>query len=81
MRPARASTSPIERGTLQLTIDGASHMLAAGDSIYYAGDCRHAFANPGREPCVYYLAMDARRRAARTPGEAGCRRSARGGRS
>ncbi len=48
----------IERGTLQLTIDGMSHTLRAGDSIYYHGDCLHTFANPGAIPCVYYLAMD-----------------------
>ena len=47
----------MERGTLQLTIDGTSHLLRAGDSAYYAGDCHHQFVNPGREPCVYYLAM------------------------
>lgn len=48
----------IESGTLLLTIDGAPYTLHAGDSIYYAGDCVHAFMNPGRKPCVYYLAMD-----------------------
>jgi transcriptional regulator with XRE-family HTH domain len=48
----------VERGTLTLTLDGAVHTLRAGDSIYYAGDCHHAFANPGARPCVYYLAMD-----------------------
>ena len=32
-------------------------MLRAGDSAYYAGDCHHQFVNPGRELCVYYLAM------------------------
>jgi transcriptional regulator with XRE-family HTH domain len=48
----------VERGTLQLTIDGAAHTLRAGDSAYYAGDCHHQFTNPGREPCVYYLAME-----------------------
>ena len=48
----------VERGTLRLTLDGVAHILRAGDSIYYAGDCRHAFANPGARPCVYYLAMD-----------------------
>jgi XRE family transcriptional regulator, regulator of sulfur utilization len=48
----------VERGTLRLTVDGAVHLLRAGDSVYYAGDCVHAFANPGRVPCVYYLAMD-----------------------
>ena len=48
----------VERGTLRLTIDGSAHTLHAGDSIYYAGDCLHGFANPGPRPCVYYLAMD-----------------------
>jgi quercetin dioxygenase-like cupin family protein len=48
----------VERGTLRLTIDGGAHTLKAGDSIYYAGDCLHGFANPGIRPCVYYLAMD-----------------------
>lgn len=48
----------VERGLLRLTVDGAAHLLHAGDSIYYAGDCVHAFANPGGEPCVYYLAME-----------------------
>jgi XRE family transcriptional regulator, regulator of sulfur utilization len=48
----------VERGTLRLTLDGTVHTLRAGDSVYYAGDCLHAFANPGARPCVYYLAMD-----------------------
>jgi transcriptional regulator with XRE-family HTH domain len=48
----------IERGMLLLTIDGVAHRLSAGDSIYYDGNCVHAFLNPGSEPCVYYLAMD-----------------------
>src|SRR5256885_1200371 len=48
----------MERGRLRLTLDGVEHVLRAGDSIYYAGDCRHAFAHSGDEPCVYYLAME-----------------------
>jgi XRE family transcriptional regulator, regulator of sulfur utilization len=48
----------IERGMLRLTINGTPYTLQAGDSIYYDGDCWHGFANPGDEPCVYYLAMD-----------------------
>jgi transcriptional regulator with XRE-family HTH domain len=48
----------MERGTLRLTIDGTPHTLSAGDSIYYAGDCWHGFANPGRVTCAYYLAME-----------------------
>jgi len=48
----------IESGTLLLVVDGEAHTLRAGDSIYYDGDCMHAFSNPGRTPCTYYLAMD-----------------------
>jgi transcriptional regulator with XRE-family HTH domain len=48
----------VERGTLELTLDGASSRLGEGDSIFYPGDCRHGFANPAAAPCVYYLAMD-----------------------
>jgi quercetin dioxygenase-like cupin family protein len=59
----------VERGRLVLTLDDAPYTLAAGDSIYYAGDCRHAFANPFARPCVYYLAMEvAGARAHRTGG-------------
>ena len=48
----------VEQGALVLTLDGKPHALNAGDSIYYDGDCMHGFSNPGRVPCVYYLAMD-----------------------
>lgn len=48
----------VERGTLSLALDGERYTLHAGDSIYYDGDCMHAFSNPKRTPCVYYLAMD-----------------------
>jgi transcriptional regulator with XRE-family HTH domain len=48
----------VEKGTLLLTLDGEAHTLKAGDSIYYDGDRMHGFRNPGRVPCVYYLAMD-----------------------
>ena len=67
----------VERGTLTLTIDGTPHTLRAGDSIYYAGDCRHAFANVGAPDCVYYLAMEVSGAAHRAHGPArrGRRRS------
>ena len=48
----------IEHGTLQLTLNGEVYLLQTGDSIYYAGDCYHAFANTGEVPCIYYLVMD-----------------------
>lgn len=48
----------VEEGTLQLTLNGTVYLLQTGDSIYYAGDCRHAFANPGAKSCTYYLVME-----------------------
>ncbi|MDT5025144.1 MAG: hypothetical protein QOE61_1570 [Micromonosporaceae bacterium] len=48
----------VEAGTLNLSLDGEDVQLRRGDSIFYTGDCHHGFANPGSEPCVYYLAMD-----------------------
>jgi XRE family transcriptional regulator, regulator of sulfur utilization len=48
----------VESGRLMLTLDSIPYLLDAGDSVYYDGDCEHAFANPGDTQCVYYLAMD-----------------------
>jgi len=48
----------IESGRLTLTIDGAASTVEAGDSVYFPGDRRHAFANDGDAECVYYLVMD-----------------------
>src|SRR2546425_1432916 len=47
-----------ERGVLRLTLYGVAHERRAGDRLCYTGDSRHSFANPGSEPCVYYLAME-----------------------
>jgi transcriptional regulator with XRE-family HTH domain len=56
----------VERGRLSLVLDDEGVDLAAGDSIYYAGDCRHGYRNPGRGTCVYYLAMDVPARSGHT---------------
>lgn len=48
----------VEAGLLRLSLDGEDVQLRQGDSIFYGGDCHHGFANPGTQPCVYYLAMD-----------------------
>jgi transcriptional regulator with XRE-family HTH domain len=36
--------------------DGDAYELAAGDSIYFAADVAHAYANPWDEPCSYHVA-------------------------
>ena len=49
----------VASGALRLTLDGIERVLDAGDAIYYAGDCVHAFANASdAERCEYYLAME-----------------------
>jgi len=48
----------MESGVLRLSLDDEVVELRRGDSIYYGGDCRHGFVNPGRRPCTFYLAMD-----------------------
>ncbi|MEV4225174.1 MULTISPECIES: helix-turn-helix domain-containing protein [Nonomuraea] len=49
----------VESGSLRLTVDDRAHVLRAGDSAYYPGDRRHAFANDDdATDCVYYLAME-----------------------
>jgi len=46
----------VETGTLRLTIDDTTVELAAGDSVYFAADAAHRYANPGVRPCTYYVA-------------------------
>ncbi len=48
----------VEQGSLLLTVAGTAYSLHAGDSIAYEADCIHAFANAGKDECVYYLALD-----------------------
>ena len=48
----------VESGRLTLTVAGQVSTLEANDSVYFPGDCRHAFANSGDVECVYYLVMD-----------------------
>jgi quercetin dioxygenase-like cupin family protein len=56
-QPGSREYVAVEWGQLTLTIDGRASILQAGDSAYFPGDCRHAFANDGDAECVYYLVM------------------------
>jgi XRE family transcriptional regulator, regulator of sulfur utilization len=46
----------VDRGTLRLRLEDREIDLAAGDSVYFAADTRHGYANPGPGPCVYHVA-------------------------
>lgn len=58
----------VEAGELTLTIDGEAHVLDAGDSVYYAADTPHGFANHGDTECRYHVAALIMR--SRRPGRA-----------
>ena len=57
-QPGSREYVAVESGRLTLTVDGRASTLESGDSAYFPGDCRHAFANSGDAECVYYLVMD-----------------------
>lgn len=57
----------VETGRLKVTLDAAEYVLEAGDSLYYAGDCTHAFANAGKSECVYYTVMHVSVRSSHDP--------------
>jgi transcriptional regulator with XRE-family HTH domain len=46
----------VRSGMLRLTVGDSSHDLAEGDSVYFAADVTHGYANPGTTPCAYYVA-------------------------
>jgi XRE family transcriptional regulator, regulator of sulfur utilization len=46
----------VETGTLRLRLADQVADLSAGDSVYFAADVTHAYANPAGEPCTYYVA-------------------------
>jgi transcriptional regulator with XRE-family HTH domain len=56
----------VQSGTLTLTIDERELSLSAGDSVYFAADAPHSYANHGQTRCIYHVAALIMR--PRTPG-------------
>jgi transcriptional regulator with XRE-family HTH domain len=60
MYPAYAPGShefvAVQSGSLALTIDEKELTLNAGDSVYFAADCLHGYANHSRTRCIYHVA-------------------------
>lgn len=46
----------VHSGTLELTVGEETVRLRAGDSVYFAADVPHGYANPASTPCTYYVA-------------------------
>jgi XRE family transcriptional regulator, regulator of sulfur utilization len=61
----------VDSGLLRLRLDRREIDLGAGDSVYFAADVRHRYANPGTGPCAYHVAaiiMRPRQAFGQTPG-------------
>lgn len=62
----------IQSGTLTLTIGEREFSLSAGDSVYFAADVPHGYANRAQTRCIYHVAALILR--PRTPGTGRLRR-------
>ena len=52
-------TAVVERGTVQLLIDGLQHPLDAGDTVTFDADLPHHFENHGKEEAVLLAIVSA----------------------
>ena len=57
--PGARETAIVERGTLELLIDGARHGLGAGDCVTFDADLPHHFENRGEEEAVLLAIVSA----------------------
>jgi XRE family transcriptional regulator, regulator of sulfur utilization len=57
--PGSRETAVIERGTVTLLIDGATHELSAGDTVTFDADLPHHFENHGKEEAVLLAVVSA----------------------
>lgn len=62
----------VASGALTLTVGERELTLSAGDSVYFAADTPHAYANRGQTRCIYHVAALIMR--PRTPGTGRARR-------
>jgi transcriptional regulator with XRE-family HTH domain len=57
--PGARETTVVERGALDLVIDGARHPLGAGDCVTFDADLPHHFENQGKEEAVLLAIVSA----------------------
>jgi transcriptional regulator with XRE-family HTH domain len=62
----------VQSGTLTLTVGDRELSLSTGDSVYFAADIPHSYANRGQTRCLYHVAALIMR--PRTPGTGRTRR-------
>jgi transcriptional regulator with XRE-family HTH domain len=57
--PGSRETAVVQRGEVDLHVDGARHRLGEGDTVTFDADLPHHFANPGKEEAVLLAVVSA----------------------
>lgn len=47
----------VHEGSLEVQVGGQGYRLDAGDALSFSGDVSHSYANPGREPVRFTMAI------------------------
>jgi len=55
--PATTENLVVAAGTVELTIDGATQVLAQGDAILFTADVNHSYRNRGPVEAIMFLVM------------------------
>ena len=51
----------VTKGRLRVTLNGAEHVLQAGDFLFYRGNQNHTFENLTSSVCEYFIVIDSTR--------------------
>jgi transcriptional regulator with XRE-family HTH domain len=55
--PATTENLVVAAGTVEITIDGATQVLAQGDAILFTADVNHSYRNRGTVEAIMFLVM------------------------
>jgi transcriptional regulator with XRE-family HTH domain len=57
--PGSRETAVVQRGRVDVVVDGATYELGEGDAITFDADLPHHFRNPGRGQATFYAVVTA----------------------
>ena len=55
--PGTTENLVVNRGQVDVVVNGAVHHLGCGDAIMFDADCPHSYRNPSPEEGLYYVVM------------------------
>ncbi|MSP62830.1 MAG: XRE family transcriptional regulator [Myxococcales bacterium] len=66
--PGTTENLVVNRGTVEIRVDGVAHELGPGDALQFQADVPHAYRNAGPAEAVMYLVMSYAETIAASPG-------------